>query len=109
MAIFRAGIQVACLILLQLHVGGRVAAQNETELHIAFITSFGRQYNSSGTVPALELALEEINNRRDVLPGYNLSLFEGAYGDSQVLTWNRLMYCLQNWGSNYYIAMWSYV
>lgn len=88
MAIFRAGIRVACLILLLLHVVGRVAAQNETALHIAFITSFGRQYNSSGTVPALELALQEINNRRDVLPGYNLSLFEGTYGDSQVLPLN---------------------
>ena len=84
MAICRAGIQVVCLIFLQLHFGGQVAADNETELYIAFITSYGMQYNSSGVVPALELALEEINNRPDVLPGYRLSVFEGTYGDSQV-------------------------
>ena len=84
MAICRASIQVACLIILQLHVVGRVSAQNETALHIAFITSFGKQYNSSGTVPALELALEVINNCSEVLHDYKLTLFEGRIGDSQV-------------------------
>ena len=59
-------------------------SSNKTELHIGFITSFGGQYNSSGTVPAVEMALEQINSRTDVLPNYTLSLHEGMVGDSQV-------------------------
>ena len=37
------------------------------------ITSFG-QYglNSSGALPAVDMALEDINSDPDVLPGYNL-------------------------------------
>jgi len=86
MAIGAVGVQVACLIcLLQLHVvRSQYATDNKTELYIAFITSFGKQYNSSGTVPALELALDVINNCSEVLRDYKLSLFEGTIGDSQV-------------------------
>ena len=70
------------LCLLQLYlVRSQVAANNTTELYIAYITSFGGQYVSSGTVPAVEMALEEINSRADVLPNYKLSLI---VGDSQV-------------------------
>ena len=80
------GLVVACLIsLFQLHVvRSQYATDNKTELYIAFITSYGKQYNSSGTVPALELALEEINNSSEVLRDYKLSLFKGRIGDSQV-------------------------
>ena len=80
------GVRVACLIcLLQLQVvRSQYVTGNKTELYIAFITSFGKQYNSSGTVPALELALEVINNCSEVLHDYRLSLFEGQIGDSQV-------------------------
>ena len=83
-ALWRAGVLMAWLLcLLQLHhARSQVAANNTTELYIAFITSFGGQYVSSGTVPAVEIALEEINNRADVLPNYKLSLF---VGDSQVV------------------------
>ena len=38
-----------------------------------FITSFGEfGFNSSGGLPAAEMALEDINNDPDILPGYNL-------------------------------------
>ena len=86
-ASWRPGVPTACLLcLLQLHhARSQVAANNTTELYIAFITSFGGQYVSSGTVPAVEMALEEINNRSDVLPNYKLSLF---VGDSQVAVAN---------------------
>ena len=48
------------------------------------VTSFGGlgRYNSSGTLPAAEIALREINNRSDILPGYNLVYDEVR--DSQV-------------------------
>ena len=86
MAIGLHSLVVACLIsLFQLHVvSSQYATANKTELYIAFITSYGKQYNSSGTVPALELALEEINNSSEVLRDYKLSLFKGRIGDSQV-------------------------
>ena len=60
------------------------SSSNKTKLYIAFMTSFGGQYNSSGTVPAVEMALEQINSRTDVLSDYTLSLYEGMVGDSQV-------------------------
>ena len=42
-------------------------------LTFMLITSNGRYgFNSSGTLPAADIALERINNRSDVLPGYNL-------------------------------------
>lgn len=38
-----------------------------------FITSFGQfGFNSSGAVPAADMALEDINSDPDILPGYNL-------------------------------------
>ena len=42
-------------------------------LTIMFITSFGQfGFNSSGAVPAADMALEDINSDPDILPGYNL-------------------------------------
>ena len=47
-----------------------LANQNLT---IMFITSFGQfGFNSSGAVPAADIALEDINSNPDILPGYNL-------------------------------------
>lgn len=43
-------------------------------LTFVLITSYGRYgFNSSGTLPAADIALERINNRSDLLPGYNLA------------------------------------
>ena len=54
-----------------------------TNLTFMFITSFGQYgYNSSGALPAAEMALEDINNNPDVLPGYNLVY--DSIRDSQV-------------------------
>lgn len=56
-------------------------AQDEI-INIGFIYSGGGQYNSSGAVPAVQLALELINNKTDLLNGYQLNI---AYtGDSRV-------------------------
>ena len=53
-----------------------VSAQGEAdqrEITFMLITSFGRfGYNSSGTLPAADLALEMINNDTNLLPGYRL-------------------------------------
>lgn len=48
-------------------------ASGATPLYFSFITSFGQfGYNASGVVPAVDLALEQINNRSDLLAGYKL-------------------------------------
>ena len=42
-------------------------------LTFVFITSWGGYgFNSSGTLPAAEIALRDINSHADLLPGYNL-------------------------------------
>ena len=46
------------------------ASHNLTFMFIASYGQFG--FNSSGALPAADMALEDINNRPDVLPGYNL-------------------------------------
>ena len=62
---------------------GQVFDPNNTNLTFMLITSFGQfGFNSSGVVPAAEMALEDINNNPDVLPGYNLVY--DSIRDSQV-------------------------
>ena len=42
-------------------------------LTFMFVTSFGQfGLNTSGVVPAADIALEDINANPDILPGYNL-------------------------------------
>ena len=43
-----------------------------TELHIAFITSFGGEFISSESIPAVKLATDIINADEAILPGYKL-------------------------------------
>ena len=45
----------------------------EHNLTIMLITSFGEfGFNSSGTIPAADVALEDINRNSSMLPGYRL-------------------------------------
>jgi hypothetical protein len=59
------------LALLSLLCTARAA---NLDLTFMLITSYGGlgRFNSSGTLPAAEIALRTINNRSDILPGYNL-------------------------------------
>ncbi len=41
-------------------------------LFILLIMSFGGSFTSSGVVPAIQVALDQINARPDLLPGYSL-------------------------------------
>ena len=55
------------LLLLGLGEGSSV------NLTFMFITSFGQSgHNSSGAIPAAEMALEAINSNPSILPGYSL-------------------------------------
>ena len=42
-------------------------------LYIAFFTSFGGDFLSSGVIPAVDLALELINENTSILQGYSLN------------------------------------
>jgi len=55
---------------------------NETcPLFIQLLMSFGGDFTSSGLVPGFQIALDQINSRQDLLPGYTLHY---ALLDSQV-------------------------
>ena len=43
--------------------------------------SFGGAYTSSGVIPGIQVALDQINSRQDILPGYTLHY---TLQDSQV-------------------------
>lgn len=45
---------------------------NRTELHVAFITSFSGEYDSSIAVPAVRLAASKINENDTILTNYEL-------------------------------------
>ena len=61
------------LVLLQSSKAEVQFTQTNQNLTFMFVTSFGQfGLNSSGVVPAADLALERINNYSDILPGYNL-------------------------------------
>ena len=53
----------------------------EDILNVMFISSGGGQYNSSGAEPAVDLAVEIINENH-VIPGYQLNI--ASRGDSSV-------------------------
>ena len=52
-------------------------------LRFMFLTAFTGDFNSSGTVPAIEIALERINQDPSILPGYQLQTV--PVRDSEVL------------------------
>ena len=61
------------LLLLTISLCVLVSATDNKNLTFMLVTSWGRfGYNSSGTLPAAEIALRNINNCSDLLPGYNL-------------------------------------
>jgi hypothetical protein len=64
-------------------VGGQVQAAAEHNLTFILITSFGQfGFNSSGLMPAADMALEDINSNPRILPGYRLMY--DTLRDSQV-------------------------
>ena len=58
-----------CLLVLQSNANSEAVH----EINFLFVVSFGQSgFNSSGVIPAAEIALEDINNNPNVLPGYKL-------------------------------------
>ena len=49
------------------------AASQHSNLTLIMMTSFGQYgFNSSGFIPAADMALEDINANTEILPGYHL-------------------------------------
>ena len=66
----RAAIVVSFFLLLSVY---ERASGTRRQLHFSLVVSFGLDgFNSSGTIPAIDLALEQINTNLMVLPGYEL-------------------------------------
>ena len=45
----------------------------KTPLHFSYITTKTGSFVASGAIPVVDLALEQINSRTDILPNYTLS------------------------------------
>ena len=52
-----------------------------SHLFFALVQSFGAQFNGSGNIAGIKVALDRINNSTDILPGYTLHY---TLTDSQV-------------------------
>ena len=72
------------LLLLLLFLSYQIVDGNSNyTLSFMFITSFGKfGLNSSGVIPAAEMAISDINDRSTLLPGYVLGY--DSVRDSQV-------------------------
>ena len=68
--------------------GASVASQANTNLTFMMIVSYGQHgLNSSGALPAVDMALEHINSDPDILSGYNLMY--DKVRDSMVSNWAK--------------------
>lgn len=58
-------------------------------LYIALMVSFGGEFNSSGVIPGVQLALDQINSDATMLPGYTLhyTLKETVVSDVYHVNW----------------------
>ena len=75
-------IELLSVVLLWLCACG--SAGEKTPLYFSYITTKTGSFRASGAIPVVDLALEQINNRTDILPNYTLSYTTTL--DSQVKT-----------------------
>ena len=69
------------LVVIALLLSLSWSARSRDTLNLMLITSGGGQYNSSGAQPAIDLAVNIINEN-DIIPGYDLVI--ETRGDSNV-------------------------
>lgn len=68
----KGNLKIGCLMLLLVSVYSEIGAAAKKDLHFSFITALSGGSTSSGGIPIIDFALEEINNDSRVLPDYNL-------------------------------------
>ena len=66
-----AALTALLIVVCNSQVGCAVSA-NKTVLHFSFITALSGGSTSSGGIPIIDFALEQINNDSRLLPDYNL-------------------------------------
>ena len=66
---------VICLLcsLLHLSVGAHRNNEDKSPLHFAYITTKTGDFIASGSIPIVDMALEMINERDDILQNYTLN------------------------------------
>ena len=67
------------------------SSKSRCPLYIAIMFSFGGAFTSSGVIPGVQLAIDQMNNDSSFLPGYKLHLL---LHDSQVSNTHRKAYKL---------------
>ena len=82
--------QLLFLIFLLISGNSAVAQHNLTFMLVTSYGQFG--FNSSGIIPAADMALEGINNNPKILPDYNLMY--GTVRDSQVIKLYMYVYII---------------
>ena len=62
-------------LLLWLHAADALSngSSRKIPLYFSYITTKTGSFVSSGGIPVVDLALEQINNRTDILPNYTLN------------------------------------
>lgn len=82
------------------------ANSERTPLHFLYIYADSSSYNSTGAIPAVDIALENINGDSSLLPGYTLNYTQPL--DSKVSP----KYCLLNTSRSIYFLhcylLWRY-
>lgn len=72
---------MGCSVLVSLLITYLCLARGTDVLNVMIISSGGGQYDTSGAEPAIDLAVEVINNNT-ILPGYTLNI--ASRGNSSV-------------------------
>lgn len=60
------------ILLVSVYYAVEITAAAKKDLHFSFITALSGGSTSSGGIPIIDYALEQINNDSRVLPDYNL-------------------------------------
>ena len=65
-----------CLVITLLWLLALARGEEKLALNFPYITTKTGSFVASGAIPAVDLALELINNRSDILPNYTLQYTE---------------------------------
>ena len=69
-----------------------LASNRTCPLYLALMMSFGGDFVSSGAIPGVQMAINQINDDPSILPGYSLHY---TLMDTQVLRHTMSYYCNQ--------------